>query len=92
MIIRGCGAGCDNKGVRRGWGGTREQWPAVAGRPGEARCNLLRKIEGGRTIKEEGDARRDSEPDGSTMKLSTTKCRQLPIVRGEGGGYLPSGY
>lgn len=71
----------------KGGGKTHEQWPVVVRRrPGEARCNLLRKIEGGGTIKEEGDAQRNPELDGSTMKLSTTKCRQLPIVVVVGGG------
>lgn len=44
------------------------------------------------TKHEEGDirlyVRGGSESDASTMELSTTKCRQLPIVRGDlGSGY-----
>lgn len=52
----------------------------MAGRQREPRCNLLHKYK-------EGDVRlyvrRDSESDASTMELSTTKCRQVPIVRGD---------
>lgn len=77
MIIKGCGARCDNKGE------TREQCPAVARRQGEPRCNLLRKIGGGGRIKEEGDIRRDSEPGGFHNEAVHNKVQTTAYCEGE---------
>lgn len=63
----------------------RSTMPSGACRQSDLRCNLLQKEQGGEKRKDEGDTylyvRHNLELDGLTTKLSTTKCRQQPIVR-----------
>lgn len=74
MIIGGCGARRGNKGGTRN---NAQQWREGRGNR-DVICSAKQK---------QGDirlyVRGDSESDASTMELSTTKCRQLPIVRGD---------
>lgn len=78
MIIGGCGA-------RRDKGETQNN--AKQSQEGRANRDVICSTNRRGTIKQEADirfyVRRNSESDGPTMKLSTTKCRQLPIVRGD---------
>lgn len=80
MIIGGHRAQCDNEG------GGRCTMLSCACRQSDPRCNLLQREQGG----EKGRGKYASfvcntiwSLDGLTMKLSTTKRRQQPVVRGD---------